>query len=205
MLKRTGPQTVKQLSAALEMTTMGIRQHLALLESERLLEQTDEQKQARGRPVRAWKLTEKGHSHFPDSHADVTLELISGVREILGQSALDRLIARRTENISKLYSQRLKDCKNLEAKVKALVAARNEEGYMAEYEASDNGSYLLVENHCPICVAATECQGFCQSELEVFQTVLGEGVQVQRAEHLLAHARRCSYQIKPKKLIVASS
>jgi hypothetical protein len=58
-----------------------------------------------------------------------------------------------------------------------------------------DGSYLLVENHCPICAAATACQGFCRSELQIFQEVLGDDVQVARTEHVLSGARRCAYRI----------
>jgi len=31
---------------------------------------------------------------------------------------------------------------------------------MAEFEAEPDGSFLLIENHCPICAAAKTCQGF---------------------------------------------
>jgi predicted ArsR family transcriptional regulator len=40
---------------------------------------------------------------------------------------------------------------------------------MAEVKTQADGSCLLIENHCPICAAAEACQGFCRSELEVFQ------------------------------------
>ena len=33
---------------------------------------------------------------------------------------------------------------------------------MAEVEPQDDGSLLLIENHCPICAAATSCQSFCR-------------------------------------------
>jgi predicted ArsR family transcriptional regulator len=68
---------------------------------------------------------------------------------------------------------------------------------MAEVEQAADGSLLLVENHCPICAAARECQNFCRSELAVFQRVLGPGASVERAEHLLSGARRCAYRIVP--------
>jgi predicted ArsR family transcriptional regulator len=42
---------------------------------------------------------------------------------------------------------------------------------MAESHA-EGGGYLFVENHCPICIAATACQGFCRRR-DVFQDVLG--------------------------------
>jgi predicted ArsR family transcriptional regulator len=80
--------------------------------------------------------------------------------------------------------------------VQALVQARSAEGYMAELEPQDDGSLLLIENHCPICAAAKQCQKFCRSELDVFQRVLGPDCSVGRVEHMLAGARRCVYIIK---------
>ena len=79
----------------------------------------------------------------------------------------------------------------------ALAQARSAEGYMAEVDTGDDGSLLLIENHCPICAAARQCQQFCRSELEVFQRVLGPDCAVGRVEHMLAGARRCVYLIKP--------
>src|SRR6267154_2623857 len=66
---------------------------------------------------------------------------------------------------------------------------------MAEFERQKDGSFLLIENHCPICAAAKTCQGFCRSELEQFQAAFGADVSVTRQEHLLSDGRRCDYQI----------
>ncbi|AHC45613.1 putative transcriptional regulator [Achromobacter xylosoxidans NBRC 15126 = ATCC 27061] len=66
---------------------------------------------------------------------------------------------------------------------------------MAEYEELDDGSLLFIENHCPICAAATACQGFCRAELAVFEQVLQ--ARVERVEHILKQARRCAYTIRP--------
>jgi predicted ArsR family transcriptional regulator len=57
---------------------------------------------------------------------------------------------------------------------------------------------VLCEKHCAICAAATSCQKFCSSELEVFQRVLGPEVRVQRTEHILSGARQCTYLISEK-------
>ncbi|MOA56535.1 hypothetical protein D3C78_1805330 [compost metagenome] len=65
---------------------------------------------------------------------------------------------------------------------------------MAELR-KDGADYLFIENHCPICSAAKACMGFCRSELELFRNVLGEGVNVDREEHILAGARRCAYRV----------
>ena len=71
---------------------------------------------------------------------------------------------------------------------------------MAEWQTDDDDGYLLIENHCPICAAAALCQGFCRSELAIFQTVLGAQASIERIDHLLAGARRCAYRITPRAL-----
>jgi predicted ArsR family transcriptional regulator len=75
-----------------------------------------------------------------------------------------------------------------------LAEARTREGYMAESRPEGEG-YLLVENHCPICVAATACQGFCRAELDTFREVLGPDVAVERTEHIVNGDRRCAYRV----------
>jgi predicted ArsR family transcriptional regulator len=78
--------------------------------------------------------------------------------------------------------------------VARLAEARTREGYMAEARAEGEG-YVLVENHCPICVPATECQGFCRAELDTFREVLGPGASVERTEHIVQGDRRCAYRV----------
>ena len=67
---------------------------------------------------------------------------------------------------------------------------------MADWREEPDGSLLLVENHCPICAAATACQGFCRAELDVFRAVLGPAATVERTEHIVTGGRRCSYVIR---------
>jgi len=195
-IKRLGPQSVKSLAEILDVTTMGIRQHLGQLESADLIESLPEEPQPRGRPLKPWKLTKKGHDRFPDAHAQITVDLILSVRELLGESALDKIIEKRTADTFEQYSSCLDKQNTLSGKVSALASLRSDEGYMAEVIEDDAG-YLLIEHHCPICIAAKTCQGFCRSELEVFQRLFKKIATVTREEHLLDTARRCSYRIIP--------
>jgi len=195
-IKRLGPQSVKSLAEILDVTTMGVRQHLAQLESAGLIESLPEQPQPRGRPLKSWKLTQKGHERFPNAHAQITTDLILAVRELLGESAMDKIIEKRTEDTFKQYQAILDKQSTLSGKVSALARLRADEGYMAEVIEGD-GEYLLLEHHCPICIAAKTCQGFCRSELDVFQKLFKKVASVTREDHLLDTARRCSYRIIP--------
>ena len=96
-----------------------------------------------------------------------------------------------------VYAARIPSSAPLQEKLRQLARLRTEEGYMAEVKPERNGSFLLLENHCPICAAASACQGFCQTELDLFRTVLGSDVSVERVEHIVAGDRRCAYRITP--------
>jgi predicted ArsR family transcriptional regulator len=85
----------------------------------------------------------------------------------------------------------------LEKKLRELARVRTEEGYMAEVRPEEGGGFLLVESHCPICAAASACQGFCSTELDLFRSVLGTGVEVERVEHIVSGDQRCAYRVTP--------
>ncbi|MDD9890627.1 MAG: transcriptional regulator [Gammaproteobacteria bacterium] len=196
-LKTRGPQSVKILSNQLDMTTMGVRQHLAELEQKGLVSQTREEKQTRGRPVHLWRLTQPGHQRFPDGHSQVTLELIDVIRKDLGEASLNRLIDSRNDQVTQQYRQEIAALgDDIQAKVQKLAELRSIEGYMAEVRLLPDG-WLLIENHCPICAAADKCQQFCRAELKCFQDLFAEVAIVERIDHMLAGARRCAYKVSP--------
>jgi predicted ArsR family transcriptional regulator len=155
----------------------------------------DEQAGQIGRPKRFWHLTAKGHGRFPDTHGDLTVNLIAGIRSLFGEAGLDHLIEARQEAAVAAYRRALEPCSGLGDRVRTVARLRAEEGYMAEFAAEPDGSFLLIENHCPICAAAKTCQGFCRSELELFRAAFGAGTSVMRQEHLLSDGRRCVYRV----------
>ena len=193
-LKAAGPQTAEALGRRLGMTAVGARQHLTRLQEDDLVAAEDRSAGV-GRPKRIWSLTDAGHARFPDNHAGLTLELIAAIRKTGGEAMLDPVITLREQAALKVYRARLDGAVSLKEKVKRLAAIRSEEGYMARSEAGKDGGVLLVENHCPICVAAKSCQGFCRSELALFRTVLGKDVTLERTEQVLGGAHRCVYRV----------
>jgi predicted ArsR family transcriptional regulator len=193
-LKSRGPLATSALARALGITVVGTRQHLAKLHAEGHVV-FDDQVGEIGRPKRFWRLTAKGHGRFPDTHGDLTVNLIGGIRAVFGEAGLDRLIEARQESAATAYRRALEPCSSLEDRVRTVTRLRSEEGYMAEFEEEPDGSFLIIENHCPICAAAKTCQGFCRSELELFRAAFGAGTSVTRQEHLLSDGRRCVYRV----------
>lgn len=194
-LKSRGPQGAQVVAEACGLSAMGARKQLLALEGAGLLA-SHEEAHGVGRPARLWQLTEAGHARFPDRHGELAVQLIAQVSALLGPQALQTLIAQRQVDAQAAYEAGLAGAKTLAQRVQGLARKRAEEGYMARAE-RDGKAWLLIEDHCPICAAATSCQGFCRSELELFQNCLGDTVTVARSEHLLAGARRCVYRIQP--------
>lgn len=196
LIKTRGPMTAVSLSEMVGTTSVAVRQHMEKLAQQGLVEGED-RRESVGRPKKYWRLTEAGNQRFPDRHADLTLEMINSVREIFGEEGLAQLIAKREAKAKLVYHAEIAKARSLKQRVIALAKLREKEGYMAEVEEAENGFYLH-ENHCPICVAATACQGFCRSELQLFQEALGDEAEVTRQSHIVSGARRCTYLIVDK-------
>ncbi len=196
-LKTRGPQTAAQIARRLSVTPMAVRQHLYRLKDVGLVDFCDERRKV-GRPARIWKLTTEASARFPDTHGDLTVEIIDAVRAAFGEAGMDKLLAERTRRQKEEYRARLRPAGNSLAKrAQALSEIRREQGYMAECTKMPDGSMLLIENHCPICAAAATCQGLCREELSLFRAVMGDKARVERTDHIQAGARRCAYKITP--------
>lgn len=193
-LKQEGPLDATTLAAPLNISAMAVRQHLYALQAEGLVTY-EEQPQPMGRPAKLWHLTPAADRLFPHGYAELSVSLLTAMTETFGNDGLTQLLSTRTRQQIASYAESMPSRDTLATKLKILADLRTHEGYMAEVKALDDGSFLLIENHCPICTAANACTGLCASELEVFQTVLGETVTVDRVEHILAGQRRCVYKV----------
>ena len=195
-LKTHGPVANGALAEALAITPEAARQQVQKLVAGGLVEGQQEVASGVGRPRQNWVLTEAGNRRFPDTHAQLSVQLIGSIRQLFGEEGLDRLIGQRETEARELY---LRQCVGvtLEERITRLAQVRSDEGYMARVE-RDGEDWLLIEDHCPICAAARTCQGFCRSELQLFQEVVGTEAVVTRLEHLLSDSRRCVYRVAVK-------
>jgi predicted ArsR family transcriptional regulator len=194
LLKMHGALSSAALGKMLGTTGEAARQQVLRLAEEGLVEARSLSAGV-GRPTQQWSLTPAAQSRFPDTHAALTVQLLDIVRAQLGEAALDTIISARESDTRSAYEQAVSTATDLKAGVAALADLRSREGYMAEWSEQPDGSLLLIENHCPICAAATACQGFCRAELDVFRSVIGPGATVERSEHIVSGGRRCTYTI----------
>jgi predicted ArsR family transcriptional regulator len=200
-LKTRGALGIPDIAKVLNVTVEAVRQQMAKLEADGLVD-AESRSGGRGRPTQIWRLTGEGHKRFPDTHAEMTVQMISAVISVFGEKGMDQLITAREATMRANYTQAMRGARSLKTRLERLAEIRSREGYMAEFRPEDEegqgNGWLFIENHCPICTAAQACSGFCRSELQLFDEVLGPDVTVSRVEHVLAGARRCAYRVVPK-------
>jgi len=195
LLKKQGPSDSEALASQLGISAMAVRQHLYALHVQKLVTYQEEQRPV-GRPAKMWGLTPAAEPHFPDAHAGLTVNLLHAVEQTFGEQGVKRVVLQGAQQQIETYRARIPAHASLQNRLKKLISIRNEEGYMAEVQRQPDGSFLLIENHCPISAAANTCPKLCDAEFEVFGAILGKGVTIERTEHMMAGARRCVYRIR---------
>jgi len=197
-LKTLGPHSAKMLAERLDITPMGIRQHLQSLEKRELV-CYEEARTKVGRPTRYWSLTHQGHAQFADCHDTLATALLGSAQQLFGTEGVEQLLSVREDKLYQRYAEELSEEAGHQAKLNRLVRLRQHDGYMAELFEHPQGM-LLVENHCPIGVAATACSSLCDSELQLVHRQFGHSYRIERTAHAISGSRHCAYLIRPLEL-----
>lgn len=193
LLRRSGQMTAAELSEALGIGAVGVRQHLALLERDGLVLAAGVRRGI-GRPSHLYTLTPSAESLFPKRYDRLAMDALAFVAGEGGPSAVDRLFAARREHLRAQYTPRLAGKSHAE-QVAELAAILTEQGYMCEWEQLPDGSFALVEHNCPVDCAAREHPQACAHELRLYEDLLA--LDVVRVETIAEGGACCRYRITP--------
>jgi DeoR family suf operon transcriptional repressor len=192
-VKKRGEATADELAAALEITPSAVRQHLAALAADGLVEHRS-QRAGAGRPHHLYRLTEDGELLFPRAYGTLTTELLEYVEDadpaLLG-SIFERRARRRLEQ-----TQHRLAGKPFAGRVAELARILDEDGYLADVEVADDGTWRIIEHNCAILTVAQRYGHACSSELDYLRAALPDA-SIDRVAHLLAGAHVCAYEIRP--------
>jgi DeoR family transcriptional regulator, suf operon transcriptional repressor len=196
LLKRQGPCTAAEVAAALSLTTAAIRLQLAHLEEDGLLEHTEAETPARGRgrPSHAYHLSPAAEALFPKRYGDLTTELLGYLGGPDGEQ-VDALFEQRRQRRVDGALPRLANL-SFDEQVAALTAILDEDGYLADAERLDDGSWRVTEHNCAILTVAHGFSQACSSELSFIRQAL-PGARVERVAHLMDGAHVCAYVVSP--------
>jgi predicted ArsR family transcriptional regulator len=185
LLRRRGRLSAPRLAGLLDLTTVGIRRHLALLERDGLVTASTE-KPKRGRPTATYRLTDAGHETFPRHYDELAREALTFLK---GQDAavLGQFLAWRNQRLAASYAG-LVEGATLEERTEALAEVLTQQGYMAEVESAPGG-LRLCQHNCTVEHLASELPDLCASEAKLFEQLLG--APVSREATIARGAVRC--------------
>jgi DeoR family suf operon transcriptional repressor len=192
-LKKRGETTVEALAEHLDMTVSGVRQQLMALERDGFVT-FSEVRDGPGRPRHIYRLTPAAHGLFPKAYADLTNELLAYVEDTDPELVAHLFDSRRERRINGAL-ERMEDL-DFDAKIAELTRILDEDGYLADFERRDDGTYVVTERNCAIFGVALQHGQACGSELEFIRRVLPDA-RVERIAHMVAGAHNCSYRVEP--------
>ena len=191
VLRRRGSLSVDELAAALGITPMGIRQHLAILERDNLVASTHVRRGV-GRPTHLYSLTGEAEELFPKAYGEFAKSLIDGLVALDGLEKLEQLLGVHSDRMVEMYAGRIGE-KDFAGKVRQFVAILEEHGAMPEIEPLGEHVFSIKENNCSIRQLAEAYPVICDYELKVVERVLG--VPVTREECVAHGGKTCRYRV----------
>src|SRR5689334_9695927 len=102
LLRRQGQMTAAELSDALGIGAVGVRQHLALLDRDGLV-RTAGVRRGVGRPSHLYALTEHAEALFPKRYDRLAMDALASADARGGPEALDQLFAERRHQLTAQY------------------------------------------------------------------------------------------------------
>jgi predicted ArsR family transcriptional regulator len=191
-LHHQGEATVKEMALLLGLTPTGVRQHLAVLERDGLIE-AQQLRGHVGRPALVYRLSDRGSASFPANYAMLTNLLLEEVRTMAGADALQRLLRRVSSRMADRYNGRIAG-KSLGDRVEATAQVLREHGCEVDVTAED-GEYFIRQCSCPYPEVARQHSAVCALEVGFVQRMTGADARL--VGSLLRGDRACSYRVRP--------
>lgn len=193
LLKRSGGMSIEELSKVIEITPMGIRQHLIALEKKGMVTYFIK-KRGIGRPGFIYMLSEAADDHFPKAYDNLALGMLRDIQEHDGQEKVDKLFSWRRERLLKLKKDALASRNGVDDTLQVLKELLEAEGYFAEL--SKNGkNYYLKQYHCPIHKVALEFKEACKHELLLYRELIDKNI---TREQAISEGAPCCLYLIPK-------
>lgn len=201
LLKREGDATTDAIAARLAVTLSGARQHLTALEADGLIAHTDE-RVGPGRPKFRYRLTPVGDALFPRNYVDLANELLAYVEDE-DPELLARIFDKRAQRRLARAAERTAGLP-FPDKVRLVAQILDEDGYLADFAAQPDGSFVVTEHNCAVLAVAQQYRHACSTELAFLQALLPEAT-VTRIAHRLHGGHVCAYEVRPEGLQASSS
>jgi predicted ArsR family transcriptional regulator len=144
LLRTKTGMTIEGLAAGLNITKTAVRQHLAVLERDRLVIKS-QTRPSGGRPEHLYVLADAGSALFPRHYAMFAELLLDIVEEQAGETQVGDLLAAAGKKVArKLRAERLQGNETLPQRVEKLAGLMEDLGYAISAQGTDTSSLIPV-------------------------------------------------------------
>jgi predicted ArsR family transcriptional regulator len=176
-----GPSTAAVLAERLALTPAAVRRHLDQLVEEGAAEARDPRPgshRGRGRPAKAFALTERGREGFDQQYDDLAVSALRFVAETAGEAGVREFAQRRAAFIKQGFESVCAADPSL-SPAQALARVFSDAGYAASVRELPivAAGEQLCQQHCPVSHVAHEFPQLCEAETAAISQVLGTHVQ----------------------------
>ena len=195
LIRRGGPLTVAEMAASLGVTGTAIRNRLARLLGDGLVERRAEHG-ARGRPRHAYQVSVLAQKRLGQNYADLAVALWEEMMNTVADRKLRRLLfIRVTDRLAEIYRGQMTG-QEWEGRLVQLSNLLHDRGVEAEVTNDASGAIPILRQHsCPYYELAEADPAICALERKMFEKVLGRSLRLSQCR--LDGDRFCDFQAKP--------
>jgi predicted ArsR family transcriptional regulator len=205
LVGQEGPITVACLADRLGLTAAAVRRHLDAMLADGVVEPrvVGGAPRGRGRPARAFVLTEHGHASMATSYDDLAVQALQFLADEHGRDAVEGFARRRFDDLERRLAPVVDEAGDDPAdRAQALAAALSGEGFAASSRpvggvtpgsGRHQSAVQLCQGHCPVQHAAERFPELCEAESAAFSRLLG--VDVRRLATLAQGDHVCTTHI----------
>jgi predicted ArsR family transcriptional regulator len=173
-----GPSTAATLAARLDLTPAAVRRHLDHMVDSGLVEPRDQRPRGargRGRPAKAFALTEAGRDQFEQQYDDLAAQAMRFLSATGGEQAVAAFARHRLNGLEQRIQDYLAEDTTMTPS-EAIARAMRDEGFAASVRDVPVGQQLC-QQHCPVAHVAHEFPQLCEAETELIARIIGRPVQ----------------------------
>lgn len=193
ILKRKGQASVDELAADMELTPMGIRQHLMILQRDGLVESSEVRRKT-GRPHYVFSLSEQANELFPRNYHTLLDGVLAEIESEGGNDAVRRLLGRLEDRVVTEHLPSMEG-KDVEGRVAEVVKILSGNGSLPEWK-KDSAGFVIREFNCPYHYVARKHRELCDVTTSIISRLVG--VEVNQTECVLDGAVSCTYLLRNK-------
>jgi len=191
LLQQQGPLSIKEIEAALGVTTTAVRQQLMTLMTASMVT-AETVREKRGRPHAVYRLAEKGQALFARGYEELALALLEEVLYCSDTATVHHMLHRVSARLGRQFAECMQGAAVAD-RLQELAALLTAHGVMSKVDEKAD-AFVLTEYTCPYYSLAREHREVCDMEIEALELALGSPVTLYQSQ--LDGHNGCQFQVK---------